>query len=122
MKKWPTTIKSFRDAFNGLKESFLTQVNFRIHIVAAVIAILMGIWLHISVIEWAVLILTISMVIVCEQMNTAIEYLVDFISPEYHIMAGKIKDLAAGAVLFTAVAAIATGIFIFIPKLMALIQ
>ncbi len=122
MKRRQTTINAFADAFNGLCESFLTQLNFRIHVFAAVISVVLGIWLHISVTEWAILVLTIAMVIVSEQINTALEYLVDFISPEYHIMAGKIKDIAAGAVLLTAIAALVTGMIIFLPRIWAIIQ
>ena len=122
MNRRQTIAEGFKCAFNGILESFRTQVNFRLHIVAAIVTVGMGWWLQIRPFEWLALILTIVIVIVCEQLNTALEYLVDFISPEYHVMAGKIKDIAAGAVLLTAAGAVVIGVIIFLPKLWLLFQ
>ena len=77
--------------------------------------------MKISLIEWALIIICIGLVFSAEAFNSAVERLVDLISPEQNHLAGVIKDLAAGAVLITAVAAFAVGIIIFIPKLLAFI-
>ena len=115
-------INGFMYAFNGIRESYRTQLNFRIHMIAAILVAALGFWLHISPVEWAVLIVTIMVVIMSEQLNTALEYFVDFVSPEYHEKAGKVKDISAGAVLITACGACVTGGIIFLPKLWQLFQ
>jgi len=115
-------LKGFTFAFNGLRESFQTQVNFRVHILASLLTILMGLFLHISNTEWLIIILSIALVITCEQMNTAIEYFVDLVSPEFHTVAGKIKDISAGCVLIAAIASLIIGCIIFLPKLVNLVN
>ena len=120
MNRTTKIMKGFVYAFNGLRESFQTQVNFRIHLIAALAAIIMGAYLHISTTEWLFIILSITMVLTCEQMNTALEYFVDLVSPEYHTLAGKIKDISAGCVLIAAIASFVIGSIIFVPKLITL--
>ena len=122
MNHRPKMINAFVYALNGIRESYRTQLNFRIHMIATILVAAMGFWLNISALEWAILMITIMVVVMCEQINTALEYFVDFISPEYHPMAGKVKDISAGAVLITAIGACVTGGIIFLPKLWRLIQ
>ena len=122
MNQRQTIAKGFLWAYNGIRESFHTQINFRIHILIASVMLVLGWWLHIEPYEWLALVLTIVMVIAFEQINTAVEYLVDLVSPEYHVMAGKVKDISAGAVLLTAIGAVAVGIIIFLPKLILMFQ
>lgn len=91
--------------------------NARIHLLAAIAAIALGIFLSISNTEWCILALSIAMVFCAEAFNTALEQLTDLVSPGQHPLAGKAKDLAAGAVLLAALGAAATGLIIFAPKL-----
>jgi len=113
-------LRSFGYAFKGIKYATLTQLNFRIHLVAMLTAVLMGYLLHISASEWYWIMLCITLVLVMELLNTAIETLTDLISPEYNIKAGQVKDVAAGAVVITAIFALMTGLIIFLPKLINL--
>jgi diacylglycerol kinase len=119
MKKF---IRGFGYSFNGIRVATLTQLNFRVHLVAALLAVVMGFALHIAVNEWLWISLCIASVLVTEMLNTAIEFLTDLVSPQYHELAGKVKDVSAGAVLISALFALITGAVIFLPKILALIQ
>ena len=115
-------VRSFGYAFKGLGYATKTQLNFRIHLVATLIALFMGYTLHISCVEWLWIALCITLVLVVELLNTALEVLVDLVSPEYNKLAGHVKDVSAGAVIVTAMFAVITGAIIFLPKLLALIN
>lgn len=110
-------VKSFTYALKGIYFYITSEGNVRIHLLATVFVIGMGCWLHISLKQWILLVLAIGMVHAAEAFNTAIEEIVNFISPQQHPSAGKIKDLAAGAVLITAITAVLIGSIIFIPLL-----
>ncbi len=110
-------ILSFKYAFIGLKYIITTQTNMQIHIIAGILSIVAGFYLKISTYEWLALILTIALVIVSEIVNTAIEEIVNFISPEFNKQAGLIKDIGAAFVLIAALFAIIIGAIIFIPHL-----
>jgi diacylglycerol kinase len=113
-------IKGFVYALNGIWQAAATQLNFRVHLVCAMIAVYAGYALHISNGEWLWIILCIGMVLVAELFNTAIEFLTDLVSPEYNKKAGLVKDMSAGAVLITAITALIIGLIIFAPKLLVL--
>ena len=113
-------VKSFACAFEGIKQLIKTEQHAQIHCIVAGVAILLAIWLDISNTEWAILTLTIAAVISAEGFNSAIERLADAVTLERHPLIGTAKDLAAGAVLTTAIASIVIGAFIFIPKLIAI--
>jgi diacylglycerol kinase len=113
-------ISSFKYAINGLKTVLVTQANFMIHLIAAVIVTAAGLFFQISIWEWSILVLTITMVLALEVFNTAIEKLIDLVSPDYNILAGKIKDIAAGAVLIASLGAAIIGFAIFLPKILCL--
>lgn len=115
-------LDSFKYAFAGIALLFKTQANARIHLLAALLVALLGCFLEISRLEWAILLLTIGIVVAAEGFNTALEFLTDLVSPDHHELAGKTKDVAAGSVLLCALAAIAVGICIFGPKIIALIR
>ena len=110
-------IDSFRFAFKGLADLFISQPNARIHGVATIIALILGGILRLSKIEWCLIILCIFAVLAAEAFNTALEYLTDLVSPEYHELAGKTKDVAAAGVLLTAFGAFIIGIIIYLPKM-----
>lgn len=111
--------KSFVYAYKGLKVAILER-NFRLHIVSMSTAIMASWFLNISAIEWCIILICIGAVIALEIVNTAIEHLVNFISPEHHETAGKIKDLAAAAVLVFSIVAFIIAIIIFYPHVYSL--
>ncbi len=113
----PKRIKSFKFAFKGIRYLIGTQHNMWIHLTAALIVVAVGFYFSISTVEWVLVSLTIGMVFTAEAFNTAIELLVDKISPQFHPLAGRIKDVAAGAVLIAAVVAVVAGFLIFLPKI-----
>lgn len=112
--------KSFRYAVEGIRVC-LHEQNFKIHIVAGVTAVILGIITGLSLVEWMIVCLVISLVIVAEMFNTAIEKVVDLASPEIHPLAKAAKDIAASAVLVIACVSVIIGILIFIPKWIDLI-
>jgi diacylglycerol kinase (ATP) len=113
---------SFRYAFEGILYAVRTQRNFRIHLVAAAIILICGAILRIARTEFLLLLITISMVIICELLNTAIERAVDTATLEYHPIAKIAKDVAAGAVLISAINSILVGILIFSKYLWIIIE
>jgi diacylglycerol kinase len=110
-------IKSFRFAFRGIKAVFISENNAKIHLAASLIIVSAAIYFHLSLSEWLWIALSISLVWITEAINTAIEKLVNIVSPQYNLSAGEIKDIAAGAVLLAAIFASITGLCIFIPKI-----
>lgn len=110
-------LASFRFALNGLRFLFKNEVNSQIHLAAAGLAVGLGWWLKISSVEWAIVVVCIVVVIALEAMNTAIEQAIDLVSPEFHPLAGRVKDLAAGAVLWAATGAGVVGAILFLPKI-----
>lgn len=104
-------------AAKGLTEAIRTQFNIRFHFVATLIAIGMSWYYSLSASEWCLIILAIAIVWIAELLNTAIEYITDFVSPEYNDIAGKVKDIAASSALVAAIASAAMGLIIFIPKI-----
>ena len=115
-------IRGFGYALNGIWHVAVTQLNFRVHLVAALLAVYAGYALHISKEEWLWIILSIGLVLVAELFNTALEFLTDLVSPDYNKKAGLVKDMSAGAVLITAITALVIGLIIFVPKLLVLIH
>lgn len=111
---------SFKNAFKGIKLVFLSEKNMHIHLIIAVLVVIFGWILHINLFEWLLCLLCFALVITAEMINTAIENIVDLVSPECHDLAGKAKDIAAGAVLITAIIAASIGLIIFLPKILNL--
>ena len=111
-------IKSFGYAFNGLKTIIKYEHNFRIHIVAAILVVIAGLFFEVSNIEWCILTLTIAFVMVTEILNTSIEYICDYLTTDKNYKIGIIKDVAAAAVLLSSIGAVIVGLIIFIPKLL----
>ena len=107
----------FRCGFVGLWDVLKSGRNAKIHAAAAVTVIGIGLCLPLSRTEWAILTLMIGAVIAAESANTAIEYVVDLVSPEYHELARRSKDAAAGAVLIMAITAVVIGGLILGPPL-----
>lgn len=114
---------SFKYAWAGIGYAFKTQRNFRIHVSIGTLAICLGVFLHLSPIEIAVIVLTSGLVLVMELLNTAIESVVDLtVKQAYHELAKIAKDCAAGAVLISAIAAVLVAGALLLPPLFKLIQ
>lgn len=92
-------------------------MNFQIHLVATILVGIAGWYFQLSGNEWLWIVLAIGLVLVAELLNTAIELLVDLVSPEFNVKAGKVKDVAAGAVIVAAFISVIIAAIIFIPKL-----
>jgi diacylglycerol kinase len=118
---WAAFIASFGCAFSGLRHVLRTQRNARVHAVMALLAIMAGIFLRISAIEFATTFVAISGVFTAEMFNTALEACVDLASPQPHPLAKIAKDVAAGAVLVNAVLAVIIGLCIFGPPVWRLL-
>lgn len=119
----PNLFLSFKYAWTGVQYAFTTQRNFRIHTAIAILAISLSLFLRISQVELAIIVLTSAMVMILELINTAIESVVDLtVKQTYHDLAKIAKDCAAGAVLISAIAAILVACFILIPPLIPIIN
>lgn len=112
---------SFKYALEGLFVMFKEERNARIHLIMAIGSIVAGVYFNLSLTEWIFLVFAISLVIALELINTAIENLADFVSPERNEKIKKVKDLAAGAVLIGAISSLIIGILIFAPKIYGLL-
>jgi len=106
-------LRSFKYAWEGVVYLFRTQHNIWIHITLAIIVITLGFVFEIGVIEWCMVAFAIGIVFVAEAFNTALEVLVDFVSPEYDDKAKIVKDVGAAGVLFAAIAALVIGVIVF---------
>ena len=113
-------MKSFGYAINGLVLVARTQTNFKIHIAAAICAIMLAIKLEINRSEWLAVIFAIGLVMVSETLNTALEFACDAITEKHNENIGKTKDIGAAAVLVSAITAITIAIVIFGPRLIAI--
>ncbi len=110
---------SFRYAAQGLGYAFLTQRNFRIHVITGVVVFAMATWLQLDLAQMAVLALTVAAVLVLELLNTAIEAVVDLaIGRRFHPLARIAKDCAAAAVLVAAISSLLIALFLLLPPLM----
>ncbi len=108
--------KSFVYAARGIRWLF-AEHNAWIHLVAAILVVIAGFLFGITHTEWMIICICIGSVFAAEAFNTAIEKLSDVVSPQWNNKIGKVKDLAAGAVLITAITAAIVGLIIFIPYL-----
>lgn len=106
---------SFKHALDGLVHAFVTQPNFRFHLGATFIVSLVGFYFRLEQLEWLILLFTFLLVITTEMLNTALEAIVDLISPDYHAAAKIAKDTAASMVLVSAFGSVIIGLVIFIP-------
>ena len=110
-------VNSFKYAYEGIISSFKSEQNMKIHFLLGSLVLVFGFILDISINEWFICIFLIAAVISAELFNTAIETIVDIVSPEYNKNAKIAKDVAAGAVLVVAIGAAIIGFIIFVPKL-----
>lgn len=112
-QEYKKIVNSFKYAIEGIISSFKTERNMKIHISAMIIVIICGILLKLDKIEWCIIIIAIVTVISAELFNTAIETVVDMMSPEKNEKAKLAKDIAAGGVLVIAIGSAIIGLIIF---------
>lgn len=105
-------LRSFRFAGQGIFDLFRYENNAKVHLLAAIAVIGVGFWLQLSALEWAIILTQIGLVWAAEAVNTAIEKLCDVVSPAHHPTIGKVKDMAAGAVLILTIMAVVIGLLI----------
>jgi diacylglycerol kinase len=110
-------IRSLKCAFQGIRVMIASQHNAWIHSAATLIVLVAGFYFHLTKAEWCWIILAIISVWTAEALNTAFEFLTDVASPAFHPLAEKAKDVAAGAVLLTAIGSVLLGILILGPHL-----
>ena len=123
MMRWRRSLlKSFADARKGITYTVRTQRNARIHLAATLVVIALSLWFGITALEWTAILLAIGLVWTAELLNTAIESVVDLVSPDEHELARISKDVASGGVLIAAVVALAVGMIVFGPRLWGLIN
>jgi diacylglycerol kinase len=121
MKLITKLIKSFGYAFKGIYIATLEQLNIKIHFLAVIIVTIAGIYFKITATEWCLVVICYGMVLTAELLNSAIENLVDLVSPGHHHLAGKVKDIAAGAVLISAICTAVVSLFIFLKYILILL-
>lgn len=109
--------RSLGTALGGAVYVLRTERNAQIEAAIALLVLGMGVWLRINRLEWTIIFGLIGLVLGLEMVNTAIEAAVDLAQPTYHPLAKKAKDSAAGAVVVAAIASVAVGIVIFLPRL-----
>jgi diacylglycerol kinase len=115
-------VLAFRYAWQGITYMLRTQGNAWIQIAITAVVTAAGLWFGLSVAEWCAVVLAIAAVWIAEALNTAIEAVTDLASPERHPLAGRAKDVAAGAVVVAIAAAAVVGLLVFGPRLWALIR
>lgn len=107
--------RSFRHAFQGIEILISTQHNAWIHLVVSIGVVGLGLWMAVSPVEWAILVVAMMLVWVAEAVNTAIEFLADEVTLERREGIGRTKDVAAGAVLLASMGAVVLGLLVFVP-------
>ncbi|MDE7420532.1 MAG: diacylglycerol kinase family protein [Muribaculaceae bacterium] len=110
--------KSFGYAFSGIGTLLRDEHNSRIHVFAMVAVVIVGFLLELSPTEWCIVALCCGGVLMAEAMNSAIEAIADLVSPEFHPLIKKAKDVGAAGVLMMAIAAAIAGVIIFLPKIL----
>lgn len=110
-------IKSVGFALNGIRILLKNERHFKIHLIAFLFVIILGVFLNINRIEWMFIFITSALVMTLEAINSALEKLCDHVTPTQHETIKMVKDIAAGAVLIAAFFALVIGSIIFIPAL-----
>lgn len=113
---------SFINCLEGISYTIIHENNFKREIIIGIIASILCIVLHVSIIEWVIVLLLINFVLVCELLNTALEKTVDLYTKEYNETAKVVKDVAGGAVLVMCIFSAIIGAVIFVPKIIALLK
>jgi len=112
-------LRSLRCALRGIAVMLRTQQNAWLHAVATLLVLVAGILVGLTTEEWCWIVLAVVSVWTAEALNTAFEFLTDVASPTFHPIAGRAKDVAAGAVLIASAGALLIGALVFVPRLIA---
>ena len=112
---------AFSCAWAGIVHVIASERNMKIHLIVAAIALLLSYLLKLSLVEFCIVLICIVLVMALECVNTALECVVDLVSPEWHLLAKRAKDAAAGAVYIAAIGAFIVGLCLFVPPILALI-
>lgn len=110
----PTFWRSFGFAVQGFRFAVRTERNIKVMLFGFALAIILGVVVSLSIEQWAIVLLCCGTVIMAELFNTAIETIVDLVSPEYHMLAGRAKDIAAAAVNVLCVFVALIGLIIYV--------
>lgn len=113
-------VRAFSCAWAGISYAFSSQRNLKIHLCFAALAVALGFLLRIETAQWCAVVLCIALVMALEVVNTAIESVVDLVSPEWNLLAKRAKDCAAGAVYLAAFASVAVALIVYLPPLVQL--
>lgn len=116
-KKRRGLIKAFNDAIEGILYTFKFERNMKIHYLGSALVLVVSLFLNLSRIEMILLLISISLVVVAEMFNTAVEKAIDLVTDEYHVLAKIAKDVAAGGVLVAALNSVVVGYILFFDKL-----
>ena len=108
-------MKRFNYALQGMHVLLNKDNKFLLHLISALIVVICGVWFGISRVDWIFIILAIGIVLAFEAINTALEYVVDLVTDDYHILAKKAEDVAAFSVMIASAIAFAIGLLIFLP-------
>jgi len=114
--------ESFKNAIRGLKLALREEKNIQFHFAISILVLLLAIFLEVSKVELVLILIAIMAVIATEMINTALEELLDMISPDYNDKVGKIKDIAAGSVLVCALISAVIGLMIFMPYIYKILE
>lgn len=112
-----TNLRAFKAAFNGIVVAFRSERNVRFHFLAVAVVAFLGAFIGMTDFEWLIILILFAIVISMELINTAIEKLCDLVQPEKDIQIGRIKDMSAGAVLWSCIIAVIAALILFVPKL-----
>lgn len=123
VKTWRshTFREACRYAWRGVRLSFFQERNIRLQFVGFITALFFGVWLGLSALELAVILLVSALVIVLEMTNSAVELLANAVQPKYNVEIRNLKDIMAGAVFVSSLAAIFIGFTLFVPALWSLV-
>jgi len=122
MSKTHSTFSSFSYAFSGIRLALKNEPNIRVHFVVAILVAIVAYALKFSRLEWIVLAFTVAFVLILELINTTLEEIVDMVSPGTRPKAKVAKDISAAAVLISALLAVVIGGFLFLPKILPLLN
>lgn len=115
---WASRMRSFGYAGNGLRHFFSKEINAKIHLSCAILVVLAALFLKLNALEWAAILLSIGLVFATEIINSTIEHLADVISPEKKPAIKVVKDMAAAAVLISAIISLVIATLILLPKVL----
>lgn len=113
-------VNSFKNSFDGLRYAYTHEQSFLIHIVLTIVVVATGIYFEIRGTHWVLVLLAMSLIIVTELLNTAIESVVDLVTDEFHPLAKVAKDCASAAVFVVSLIATCIWLYVFLPKFILL--